>query len=114
MFASDYADHDSDHIDKELSHLNLSNAQSEQIGIFLRTFRDDLYQYRSDKKKIAKQREEEFLKTDLNVTKLNELNIIIDNKARNIENRLLKNIHNILDSKQKIRFVKYFDDWKVK
>jgi len=114
LYASDYEDHDSDHIDKELSHLNLSSIQNTKIRVFLKTFRDDLKEYRLAKKHIKKQRKNEFLKEDLDLSKLNNLNIIIDNKARSIENKLLKSIHTLLDKRQKEKFVKYFDDWKVK
>ena len=54
------------------------------------------------------------MKKKLDINKLNKLNSIIDTKARNIENKLLKDIHSILTYEQKVKFVKYFDDWKVR
>ncbi len=113
LFASDYESHSDKHINKELSHLNLTPQQHQEIKSILKTFRSDLKEYRDFKKEIEKQREKLFLKEKLDTQKLNELHTRLDFKAHAIENRLLSKVHALLNHKQRVKFIDYFDDWKV-
>ena len=112
LFAdSDY--HSYKHINKELSHLSLSKSQSRQIKVFLKEFRFQLKEYRELKEEIEDKRKDIFLKEVFNTKELNLLNNRLDTKAHDIENSLLEKIHAILDLKQRIGFIHYFDDWEV-
>ncbi|MCK5110484.1 MAG: hypothetical protein KAQ94_03105 [Arcobacteraceae bacterium] len=110
LFASDSYHR---HINKELSHLNLSKKQSRQIKKILKEFRVQLKEYRELKEEIEDKRKDIFLKEIFDTKKLNKLNLTLDTKAHDIENKLLKRIHTILNLKQRIQFIHYFDDWEV-
>ena len=106
--------HDSErHINKELSHLNLSKKQNSKIKRILKEFRFDLKEYRDLKEEVRIKREDLFVKNVLDIQELNKLNDILDERSDEIENRLLKSIHSILNQKQKYKFIYYFDDWEV-
>jgi len=113
LYSDDYENHSQKHINKELSHLNLSKNQSYKIKVILKDFRKRLKEYRELKEDIEKKREELFMKEDFDEEGLNRLNEILDSKACEIENDLLKKIHHILSAKQRKKFIKYFDDWEV-
>ena len=105
--------HEYKHMSKELSHLKLSKKQNKDITKILKSFRKELREYRKLKQEIDKKRKNAFLKEHLNTQELDKLNYILDSKAHHIENGLLKSIHPILNKKQRIRFINYFDDWEV-
>jgi len=113
LFCDDYDYHSKKHINKELSHIKLSKAQTKQIKNYLHMFRKEIKAYRKFKKKIEKERKNIFLKENLDIEALNQLNQKLDKKAHEIENRLLEKIHAILSLKQRVRFINYFDDWEV-
>ena len=111
-----YADsdhHSYRHINKELSHLNLTADQTKQIKEILKEFRTELRAYRDLKEEIEDKRKDIFLKEVFDVKELNRLNLRLDTKAHEIENQLLKKVHTILNLKQRIEFIHYFDDWEV-
>ena len=110
---ADDDDHGHRHLNKELSHLDLSKKQRKQIKRILREFRGQIREYRELKEDIEDKRKDIFLEEVFNADKLNELNFTLDTKAHNIENKLLKKIHTILNRKQRRRFIHYFDDWEV-
>jgi len=111
--ADDYEYHNERHINKELSHLNLTKIQNKKIKKILKEFRFDLKEYRDLKDEIQKKREKLFIKDTLDIKALNKLNNTLDKKSDEIENRLLNSIHLILDKKQRRKFIYYFDDWEV-
>lgn len=112
--ADDYDHHSKRHINKELSHLNLSKAQNTKIKKILKIFRHDLKEFREYQESVEEQRIHIFLKDSLDVHALEKLNSAIDTKSHQIENRLLLGIHPILSKKQREKFIEYFDDWEVK
>lgn len=112
LFADDNY-HSEKHINKELSHLNLSKEQNKKIKKILKKFRIQLKIYGELKEDIEEKREKIFSKNILNIEELSKLNLILDTKAHNIENNLLMQIHEILNKKQRKRFIYYFDDWEV-
>ncbi|MDA3907474.1 MAG: hypothetical protein PF437_00145 [Sulfurimonas sp.] len=99
--------HKKRHINKELSHLNLSKEQSKKIKKILKEFRHDLKEFREYKEDI-------FLKDRLDTKELDRLNRALDAKSYEIENRLLVGMHSILSKKQRREFIHYFDDWEVR
>jgi Spy/CpxP family protein refolding chaperone len=113
LFSSDYEEHSTKHINKELSHLKLTKKQNRKIKLILKEFRKDLKSYRELKRDIQKRREKIFLKDNLDLNKLNRLNYSVDIEAHKIENKLLSQVHIILNKNQRREFIYYFDDWEV-
>jgi hypothetical protein len=113
LYADDYKYDNERHLNKELSHLNLSKQQNTKIKRILKNFRFDLKEYREYKEEIEAKRENVFIQDVLDIEKLNEFNMALDTRSHVIENRLLKSIHSILNQKQRREFIYYFDDWEV-
>ena len=105
--------HEYKHINKELSHLELSSKQNKQIKKLLKKFRVKLKEYQSLKKEIEHKRTTIFLRNKLDINELNNLNLILDTKAHSIENDFLRQIHPMLNKEQRVKFIDYFDDWEV-
>ena len=114
LIGDDYKHHSKHHINKELSHLELSKEQNRQIKKILKEFRHDLKEFREYKEDIEEQREEIFLKNEFDTKELDKLNSALDTMSHEIENKLLTKIHVILSKKQRKKFIDYFDDWEVK
>ncbi len=117
MFADDhkkYYDHDRErHINKELSHLNLSKEQNTKVKKILKEFRFDLKEFRELKENIEQKRKDIFTKELFDATALKKLNSELDARSHDIENRFLKSMHSILTKQQREDFIYYFDDWEV-
>ena len=115
--ADDYEHHNEHyserHINKELSHLNLTKEQNTKIKRILKEFRFDLKEYRDLKEELRVKREALFIKDVLDIEELKKLNNALDEKSDEIENRLLKSVHSILTQKQRRKFIYYFEDWEV-
>jgi len=112
-FADNYDYHDEKHINKELSHLELSKKQNIEVKHVLREFRDLLEEFEEFKVSVEKMRQELFLQEHFDTEKLDRLDSQIDEKAHSIEKFFLKQIHAILTVKQREKFIYYFDDWEV-
>jgi len=106
--------HEKHHINKELSHLKLSKEQHIEVKTILREFRIELKEYKEIEEEIEDKRKDLFTENDLNTTKIDNLNKVLDNKAHEIEKNFLIKMHTILTPKQRKKFIDYFDDWKVK
>ncbi|MCF6310222.1 MAG: hypothetical protein L3J19_07115 [Sulfurimonas sp.] len=113
LYADDHKYDNERHLNKELSHLSLSKQQNINIKRVLKNFRFDLKEYREYKEEIEAKRESLFIQDVFDIEKLNELNIALDARSHEIENRLLKSMHSILSQKQRREFIYYFDDWEV-
>ncbi|MCW8894513.1 MAG: hypothetical protein OQK48_09490 [Sulfurimonas sp.] len=109
-----FGGHEVHHINKDLSHLNLSEKQNAKIKKVLQEFRKDLKKFKDDKENIQERKKELFTKDVLNLEQLSKLNYELYKKTNELENRLLKDIHVILNKTQRFEFVHYFDEWKVK
>lgn len=105
--------HNERHINKELSHLSLSKEQNTKVKKILKEFRFDLKEFREYKEEIDKKRRKLFIKDLFDIQELNKLNSSLEAKSKEIENRLLERLHEILNSKQRRKFIYYFDDWEV-
>jgi len=114
LFADDYDHHNERHINKELSHLNLSKVQSKKIKKILKDFRFELKEFREYKEELEDKRKKIFIKEIFDTQELNRLNQALDTKSSEIENKLLRSMHIILSKKQREEFIHYFDDWEVK
>ncbi len=112
LFINLFAD-SKQHINKDLSHLNLTKEQKKSIKGILQKFRDELKIFREFKDDINEKRRVVFLSEHLNTNELNELNYNLCKKANFLENKVLKKLHYVLTKKQKEKFLDYFDDWKV-
>ncbi len=113
LYGDDYDKHTPRHINKELSHLDLSSDQKKDIKKILKSFRKELKEYRELKEKIEDKREKLFVDDEFDIESFNDLNRMLDDRAHAIENDLLKKIHSKLSHKQREKFIKYFDDWEV-
>ncbi|MCK4736970.1 MAG: hypothetical protein KAT10_00310 [Sulfurimonas sp.] len=114
LFTGLFASHDIHHINKELSHLELSEQQNKKIKKLLQEFRMELKDFRDYKKAIEDKRKKLFTKDILNIEQLNKLNNELYKKTNEIEIKLLNSIHLILNKKQRSKFIYYFNEWKVK
>ncbi|MDQ1340925.1 MAG: hypothetical protein QG567_2083 [Campylobacterota bacterium] len=113
LFSDNFEHHDEKHINKELSHLNLSQEQNEKIKKILKEFKKDLKEYRNFKENIDEEIKKVFMKDSFNKEELNKLYNGLYEKTKEIEIKLLKNIHTVLSKKQREEFTQYFDEWKV-
>ena len=113
LYGDDFDHHNERHINKELSHLNLSKEQKSKIKRILKEFRSDLKEFREYKEDIEEKREKLFISESFDVNEFTKLNEALDFKSYEIENRLLKSLHSILSKKQRHKFIYYFDDWEV-
>ncbi|MBE0514827.1 hypothetical protein [Sulfurimonas sp.] len=108
------ADHKVQHINKELSHLNLSKEQSFVVKEILYEFRTQLKEFKKFKDETELKKKDIFLKEHLNIDDIESLDSKLDAKSREIEKNFLMKIHAVLSREQKMDFVNYFDDWEVK
>ncbi len=115
FFAAIHADDDYErrHINKELSHLDLSKEQSIEIKKIVYDFRLKLREFEIFKKEIENKKENMFLKEFFYTDEFDRLSKELDTKAREIEKNFLLKIHAVLNLKQRTKFIKHFDDWKV-
>ena len=112
LFINLFAD-SKQHINKDLSHLNLTKKQKKDIRDILKELRDELKSFREFKEEINIKRRIIFLNEHLNTNDLNKLNHDVSKKANFLENKILKKLHYLLTLKQREKFLYYFDDWKV-
>ena len=113
LFAENHKSHNEHHVNKELSHLELSREQKTEIKILLKEFRKKLKEFKALKEEIQEKQKELFLKDSFEGKEFDVLNHLLDAKAHAIENGFLKKIHLILTIEQRKKFMNYFDDWKV-
>ena len=113
LFADNYEHHNERHINKELSHLELSKKQNKQIKHILKEFRKQLEEFEEFKKDIEVKRKELFLKDVFETEGLDKLDHILDEKAHEIEKNFLTKMHSVLTPSQRKKFIRYFDDWEV-
>lgn len=111
-----YAGHDEHkehHLNKDLSHLDLSPSQKESVMQLLKDFRVQLKDFRAQKEAIEQQKKELFMADTLSATHLEILNKQISQKASAIESQLLLNMHTLLTKEQRVKFAQYLDEWEV-
>ncbi|WP_368029970.1 Spy/CpxP family protein refolding chaperone [Arcobacter sp. s6] len=101
------------HSYKNLDYLELNNEQTAKIKEILIEFKEQYKEFYEFKEK-QEDRLKDILKDDtLNekeyLTILNE----IKSKASLLEVEKMRNIHNILNEKQRKKFSKYFKEWEV-
>ena len=113
LFAGEHKSHNEHHINKELSHLNLSAEQNKEVKIILKELRVELKEFKDLAKEIEEKRKELFLRDSFEVKEINQLNHLLDDKAHAIENHFFQKIHLLLTKEQREKFMDYFDDWKV-
>jgi len=111
--ADEFEHHSKRHIQKELSHLHLTKQQKKEVKVILKEFREELQEYREFKREIQKRKKKLFIKNSLNTKELSHLDALLHEEAKRVENRLLLQMHQILNRKQRKYFVKHFDDWEV-
>ncbi|TKI70003.1 hypothetical protein FCU45_05155 [Sulfurimonas crateris] len=108
------ADHKVQHINKELSHINLSEEQSNAAKEILFEFRTQLKEFKKFKDETELKKKDLFLKDYLSIHDIETLDKSVDIMAREIEKNFLTKMHSLLSIDQRISFVKYIDDWEVK
>ncbi len=114
LFTGLYAGHNVNHIHKELSHLKLTQKQSMQIKKILQKFREDLKVFRVQRENIEDRKKRLFTKNSFSLEELSSLHDDICKKKNTLEANLLRDIHVVLDKKQRFEFIQYFDEWKIK
>jgi periplasmic protein CpxP/Spy len=113
LFADDYGHHNERHINKELSHLELSKAQNTEVKVILKVFRTQLKEFKEFKENVEKKRKNLFMQDSFDANELDKLNLSLDEKAHAIEKSFLTKMHTILTIQQREKFIHYFDDWEV-
>jgi periplasmic protein CpxP/Spy len=113
LYADDHEYHSKHHIYKELSHLELSKEQHNQVKKILKVYRKELKEYKELREELEEKRKDVFLQENFDTKKLDSINMQLDLKAHNIENRFLQKMHIVLTPQQRKKFVHYFDDWEV-
>ena len=114
LFANaDDDDHKYKHSYKNLEYLDLNSSQLEKMKDILIDFKHkykDFYEYKDDKEDELK----DIMKADIFDEK-QYLEILNDikTKASLLEIEKIKNIHTILDKKQRKKFSKYLEEWEV-
>lgn len=114
LFANaDDDDHKYKHSYKNLEYLELNKEQLKQMKDILIDFKHkykDFYEYKEDKEDELK----DIMKADIFDEK-QYLEILNDikTKASLFEIEKIKNIHTILDEKQRKKFSKYLEEWEV-
>ncbi|MDD3343929.1 MAG: Spy/CpxP family protein refolding chaperone [Sulfurospirillaceae bacterium] len=102
------------HINKDLTYLELSQAQIENFKEVLKKFQHEMEEFREFKEAITAKKKALFLKEPLDTNALNALNQALYEKASKEENKILLRIHNILSPEQRGAFVQYFEEWEVR
>ena len=110
---ADDDDHKYKHSYKNLEYLDLNSSQLEKMKDILIDFKHkykDFYEYKEDKEDELK----DIMKADIFDEK-QYLEILNDikTKASLLEIEKIKNIHTILDEKQRKKFSKYLEEWEV-
>ena len=110
---ADDDDHKYKHSYKNLEYLELNSSQLQKMKDILIDFKHkykDFYEYKEDKEDELK----DIMKADIFDQK-QYLEILNDikTKASLLEIEKIKNIHTILDEKQRKKFSKYLEEWEV-
>lgn len=113
LFADSHKPHKEHHLNKELSHLELSKKQKIDVKKILKEFRSQTKEYKELEEDIEEKRKDLFTAESLNTEEFDMLNKQLDDKAHSIEKDFLKKMHSILTPRQRKKFVDYFDDWEV-
>jgi Skp family chaperone for outer membrane proteins len=110
---ADDNDHKYKHSYKNLEYLELNSSQLEKMKDILIDFKHkykDFYEYKEDKEDELK----DIMKADIfNEKQYLEILNDIKTKASLLEIEKIKNIHTILDEKQRKKFSKYLEEWEV-
>ena len=114
LFTGLFAEHNVNHIHKELSHLKLSEKQTEKVKKILQNFREELKLFRMYKEEIEEKKKKLFTKNSFSLKDLNDLHDEICKRKNRLEANLLRDIHIVLNEKQRFEFIQYFEEWKIK
>ena len=98
---------------KDLTYLNLDDAQKKSLKHILKEYRKNIKHYRENKKEILKQKQIIFSQDDFDTTKLEKLNLEVAKLATQLEVKFLQQIHTLLSKEQRIKFIEYIDEWEV-
>jgi len=98
---------------KDLSYLRLNSNQKYETKILLKKYRKDIKKYRKLKKKIEKEKERVFLSNKFYNNEIEDLNTDLSIKASRVENSFLENMYKILTPRQRMKFVKYINEWEI-
>ncbi len=99
------------HYNRDLTYLNLNSVQKKQIVKILKNYRKEMKQYREKRESIVKIKQKFFTQDIFDGEKITKENRTISSQAIKIEINFLKNMHDILSKKQRIKFAKYMEDW---
>lgn len=111
-----YAGHDEKkghHINKDVTHLDLSKEQKEAFKEVLKKFQHEIEEFREFKEDIFDKKRSLFLADTLDIEALDNLNRELYDKANKEENKMLSKIYHILNKEQRVKFVKYLEEWEV-
>lgn len=111
-----YAGHDEKkehHINKDVTHLDLSKEQKEAFKEVLKKFQHEIEEFREFKEDINDKKRALFLADTLDAEALSTLNRELYDKANKEENKMLSKIYQILTKEQRVKFVKYLEEWEV-
>lgn len=111
-----YAGHDAKkeyHMNKDLTHLDLGKEQKEAFKEMLKKFQHEIEEFREFKEKINAKKQALFLEDTLDTELLGKLNMELYQKANKTENKMLAKMHEFLTKEQRVRFIRYFEEWEV-
>lgn len=106
-------DHDKHHLSKDLSYLQLSLEQQNDVKQIIKAYRHELKAFRDDKESVEKQKEKLFSENQLDENALVLLREPLAKKASQIETRFLIQMHRVLTPSQRDKFARNLDEWEV-
>ena len=105
--------HEKHHLSKDLSSLELSLEQQNDVKEIVKAYRHELKAFRDEKESVEKRKERLFREKQLDERALVALQTSLAKKASQIETRFLLQIHAILTPSQREKFARNLDEWEV-
>jgi len=113
MLLGGEGDYEHMHIPKDLSFLNLSPAQRQQIKAILHRYRKELKAIHKEEERWEKDLKEEFVKERFDWRKVLKKNLKIKERMAKLEIGFFKEIHKVLTKEQRKKFILHIEEWEV-
>lgn len=113
LYSDNMMYHSDAHIEQDLSNLNLAMNKKEKLRKILQEFREKLNIHRNHKHDNDQKNVEMFSKGHFSSKEMEEINNNYFHMLISAEIKLLEKIHTVLDEKERVEFINYFDDWRI-
>lgn len=113
LFANDISYDKTGHIYKNLDYLNLNQEQEEKIKDILIASKKEFSKYYEKKLKVQKELQKLMQKEHFDEEKYEDLSEHILEDAIEIEIKIFKQIHTVLNPSQREQFSHYLQEWRV-